>query len=994
MATYDDLASGLNNSLGLSLADALAVRNNQPTLLEQKSLSVSQKLAEKQLKLDPNTQQPSNFLGTFESYDSGYKGRQTGLADLAEASMYRAGGNIADVGKSVSNNLFGTNFDDSEADGWSNAQTADDKAGVSLAYRGQLQQDQDQVLQDISQGNWLDAVMSAGNVAFRTAADSAATIPELAVGALLAPVAGAGVGVIGKKLVNAKETADKVISRYDQLKNSKVGSLVAKGLKESTKASVLTVDIVQQQRNQFKAENNGEEPTAARLAGMSLLTLATTIWQPQIANKLFMPKLKGKTTKADGDFRERFQKEIQGIVEKADNGVLKNLGIRVAEGVKGVIAAGGAEAVQEYAQFWAETLGVKMKPDEVTGFFESAAKVLSDQGIQDQAIQAAFLGGAAGGATKVALSTPGNLVGSAADTALSVSNKVQKKISNNISDRMSDGDILTHTAEHQTNAAEAKAQQKVTLDEAEVLGNVTSIDQVTNENVVDRLTKLAEGKDLTDPKVFREIQDSALRKMGAEVVASRLAIKKAAAFGVTERAYKAALERAKSVADAVLTPEVVKKIQGIPKVVKDTVISELEDFPRSTTAGLLEASGNYSIELGKKGTNYSKELTKEKLAELRVKSRQAGVSATTRLAQMLRADAPDVSKALMESARSQKNAAKETGTRTDNLTTSNSILPNVAKAISVGMREGSVNKIVSDIFEMTKGTFDSAATAKKVLATAEKVKETDAYKNMSEVQVRALNRAINKLTKVSIKRSETVVETVTDAANSVIDTVKKHTVDLIPEPKEGKTDSVKSKAIRALNEAFVQFTKETPATEETPETSETSETVTDSPVTIKVKEDPTDAKSKTISTFTASPKLVKLYQDVSSAALADKEKSTGHVTFNEIIDMIIVPAAIDVLAESIKSDDPRAIKAIYRYLAGDSITPEMVRRIDKNVDKVLGETENTVSKDGKITDDTNTKNLPNDKPYIIRGDGIELKLEEMTNEEISEFTKMITVCKD
>lgn len=978
MATYNDLASVLNNPGGLSLADALAQRNasvSLPTLAEEKAARLNEKLALKQQKFDPNPQPAfNNFLDPYASTTTSNTD-STGLADLAEASLYRAGGNLADAGRGVSNYLFDTNFDDSEASGWSNSALADEQAGVSLAYRQNLQQDQDQVLQDVVDGNWWDATKSAGNVAFRTAADSFATAPELAAGAVLTPVAGAGLGVIGRRIQKASETAANIAKRYEEIKDNKALSLGRKALTETGRASVLTADIVQQQRNEYKAENNGEEPSAKRLAGMTALTLATTIWQPQIASKLFIKPKIGKTTKADGNFRERFQKEIQAVVDTADRGVMNNLGRRIYEGAKGLLAAGGAEAVQEYGQFWAETLGTKMKPDEATSFFQAAMNEFANEDNQNRAIQSAFLGGAAGGATKLAMSTPEMAVKATVDTGLSAAGSVSRAIENQVTDALSDTDILAMSAEDQSRKRAADTYTKRAEDAAATLNAATNISDIADESLINEMTSVANGRDLNDADIFNSVKDSVIRKVKAEATTAQLSVTGKRAVNISKKALTAAKERAEKFAEDVLTPERIQQVKNFSEETKTAIVNELENFPQSTTAGLIEAAGQYT-------TNK----TKEGLSKLREQAQASGATAANKLADILEKNNPeeakDVIAALRESAKKQSNAAKQAGIRKDALTTEKNLSENIRTAASIGIKNSNdLDQVMSEIFDVSKGEFDSEATVNQVIMAANNVRNSPDYKALPLEERRSFQALESNLKRKFAKQSRTTTEKASAAVNKAVskgvDAFSKAIDIAVPKGTSNQTN--RDRVVKALNDAFVKFT--TPRPEPLLLTDQRKVT----PDTIAVREDPTNPKSRVVATIQKHPDLENLKGALVNAQnLLDEGDAT---TINVTADSLTDPTTIELIANVVGSRNPAVVQSLFNYFAPSLAEPEFANKIKQQLESQLAttpenqnaSTANSGQTQSRQTSET-TQNAPSDQKAREKFD--QTSVEELNSKDV------------
>lgn len=961
MATYDDLASGLNNSKGLSLANALAERNPTPslTLAEQKSRKVSDKLFEKQQRLNPSTQSLAQSNDNFSFFDGADR---TNILDLAEASVFRAGGNLVDMSRDVSNSIFGTEFDSSEESGFSNSQNADVAAEVSSQYRNQFVQDQDQVLQDVAGGNWLDAIGSTANVAVRTAADSFATVPELAAGAALTSVGGAGLAVIGRRLQKAKETAEKVVKRYDKIKEGNLTGLVKKGLKESSKASVLTADIVQQQRNQYKAENNGEEMSSERLAGSVLLTLATTIWQPSIATRFYKPKL--KTTKADGEFKDRLKKEAQSLLDTSNRGVMQNLALRVGEGIKGIAAAGGAEAVQEYAQFWAETLSVQMKPDEQKGFLEAALDVFTKEGNADQAIQSAFLGAGAGAVTKGATSTPTNAVGAVVDTVSSVTNSAIRKSSQKINEAAPDSDVLSMTAQDRSRARSALRVKKSNQTSIDTLSSSSSLADIDTKNteILNRLTKVADGRNLNDQEVFDAVKKTAMKNLNAEIVASEISTTGKRVVGITSRGAAALKKRTEELVTEVVTPQRMRKVKVFTEKTKRKITEEVKDFPNSTTMGLIELSGEYAANK-----------TKENLAKLREKAQAIGPKFTRKIAESIKEDAPQVAAALNEAALKQENAAKESGMRNDNLTTSENLSPVIESARSISVfNEDDIDIAMSAVYDASFGEFDSEATVKKVQEAAAKIQSSSVFQELPVEDQTAFKTVADNLKEKIGPASRSTVETVKAKATEAVEKVTS-TFDFIPPSKNPKeVDSVRSKSLRAINAAFNKLVSMTSDNTKDGANADpllieydgSSNTFNDDGTLIPVYQNPGDPKSKVIASITKSPFVEQVRENMRTARLSDDENVTNG-SFDLVVDQITSPNVVAALSQTLNTKDPRVVQAVLTFFEPKLSEPKYSENLKSKIETVLKpkpKTKTAESRQKFRTDfdskTTNTDNAP------------------------------------
>lgn len=712
MATFEDLLSVMNNGstnpLGLSAEDALAATNRPLSKIEEKRQSVANKLAEKKAILEPQEPEVNYFDG----------GSGGGLLSLAGSSILRSGGNLADLGRGASNYLFGTEFDDSEDTGYSKLENADAAAGVSQGYRQDMQRDQLQVLQDIKDDNYWEATKSAANVALRTAADSANTIPELALG--VAGTAVGGTAITANRYKKAIQAGENILETYRNMKPTKLGT-VAKNVSQS---SVMTANIVQQQRNEYKAENDGEEPSASRLAGMTLLTLATTAWTPAIVDKFYVPKLGRK--KEDVDLKTQYMEEVKGYLDRADKGVIYQSAARIAEGIPKVAAAGGAEALQEYGQFWAEIIGTQLKPDEMGGFFEGIAELAANQDNLDEALQSAFLGGAAGGATRATASVPSLAAQATLDTGFKIGNGIRKSVSNQIDKQLSESDLLKKSAEAEIKAKTAEDLSDRNKANVATLNEAKTVEDITDEDLKNRVVRQAKDRDLTDEKTFNKVKNELARSMARETAAAKVDVVKTQATDTAVKVKDKAVESSKEILNSLgVTPETIEETVTKAKEIKaetaKKIKEEYENFPQSTTLALIEGLGNVAADAG----SYSKDYLKKR-------AQMAGPRATMALAKAIEEDTPATAAKLRGFAKDMVKASRASNQRNDSLTTVDKLPTLVAKASATQkVDERAVNTTIGDILEVGKGEFADTATVKTVRQAIAGVKKSKAFSNLS-----------------------------------------------------------------------------------------------------------------------------------------------------------------------------------------------------------------------------------------------------------------------
>ncbi len=943
MATYEDLLSVMNNPgtnpLGLPADQALATTNNQPvSKLEQKQQSITNRLAEKQQSLVPQ-------VNHFDPVDSG------SVLSLANASLHRAGGNLADAGKGVSNYLFGTDFDDSEESGWSNQANADQAAGVSQAYRNEYNNDLMQVLQDVKNDDYLGALGSSAKVAFRAAADSAATLPELALGTAMAGVGGGAIAA--RRLQKMSKTADNIIDAYKKLPEP---TMLGKVAKESTKASIMTADIVQQQRNEYKAENNGEEPSAARLAGMTALTLATTAWTPQIIEKLYIPKLGRK--KEDVNLRTQYMEEIKSYMEKAEKGVMYQMASRIAEGIPKVALAGGAEAVQEYGQFWAETIGTQLKPEEMGGYFEGIISLANDQGLQDEALQSAFVGGAAGAATRIGLAdAPSLAIGTAFDTTYKVGNSIRKRISDSIDSQLSNSDLFAKSAEAEARKKAANETEERNKAYVDVLNDATTVDDIQDETLKERVVRQAKDRDLSDSEVFNTVINETTRSLARETVAAKASVIGKQAKDVSEKVKNRAVEETKKVLEAVgITPETIEKaVADTKEFAEETgkkLKEEYENFPQSTTLALIEGV-----------TQYSGELTKDGAKQLEKLSRIAGQEATKAVARSIEKDNPKTAAKLRDFAAKQIRAQRSANQKSDRLTRSDNLPKTVVMASATqSVPDKAVNTSVADILDVGKTEFADTTTVRTVRQSIAAVKKSKEFSNLSGETQKAVLDLDTKLTQTEkdlTKLPEKVANLSTKVKNRVVPAIV----------------SAGESAYNLMNKGLEKASTSVDKVVE-----EIDNMVAEQPADNTMSFEQAEKIANAIDVSNAPEVAIQQYQQImanvegvlTSAAKESPERLEE--VFNDYLPML-ANSEVTEIVKTIVGDDPKAIQSLYVLGSTQLSSPEFSKRLG---DALTG----TKTADEKVTKtDTKPKQNKSTEKSSKREEAVRKEFDSLTPEQ-------------
>ena len=651
-----------------------------PSLADLKFADISAKLKQKQQHLTPApipAAQPAAdpYAGLdFEVDDS------SGLIDVAQSSILQAGGNLADAGRGLSNYLFGSEFDDSSATGWSNQDIADELTGVSDAVRAQGAARQQAVADAVAADDWLGALVSGIKAAPYTLADSTGSLAELAVGTIgtggIGLAGGLGLKALrGKQALDAVSKAKKVTTALGKTPEDTWLKSVQNAAKATPKAlaqtSLLTADMVQQQREQFEIENK-RPPTAGELFTMNAVTVAATPW---MVKNLYLPRplrnfgkasdqtkaraaAKGKEV-SEKTIRDKFQNEVSKIVEKMDESAIRSMGKTIVDNTEKVFKAGGAEAVQEYAQSWAEILSVNAAVSNPEGFLKGAWEEFSDEKKRNQALQGAFLGFGAGGLAKGAISAPGAAVDTAVQTTKGLT-KTAGKFAAKQAQKSADKLITDEQRAQIEASAKVKLEAHETLaktneDQTVELTKAKTFADIKDPELIKRYrNKAGKDRNLNDPKIFEEVSNAVQADLSGEVKTSLGLLKADKGYQFVKAGVTTA---ATAVAEQVnITKEDVDKAIKTTKAVGKTVANELKDLNKSATRGVVSLALDATSNQTRKG-----------MKTLRTGLRQYTPDAIETVAKTIAPAAPRVAVEMRKIARSKRAAEPAAGIREDRL---------------------------------------------------------------------------------------------------------------------------------------------------------------------------------------------------------------------------------------------------------------------------------------------------------------------------------------
>lgn len=365
------------------------------SLYDQKSLALADKLVAKRTAHEPSTMLTDpDATAARERLTN--PAEQSGLIDIAQSSVYQGLERLFDA-------AHGRTRTAKEIQ-----ELGDSVRGVTDDARKRLVTDpQQEVIESLAQGNYLDAAVGSLKAAPGTLADSANAPLEIAAGAVATAIApNIGGLILGKKLLQGKEAIESVGKKVKKARTRM--ELVKEAAKTFPKTagqmSVVTADITQSQISEI-VEETGERPSAGKIAQMYGINMLTMTAEGGIIKNFFIP-----------DFKKEFVKEAKIVFKNLGSGSnLGQIGRRVGEGLKKALTAGGAEAAQEYAQTWAEIINVGIGENE--SFMDGLKREIENEDNQLQALAGAFLGGGAGFTARGAVAAPAVAGGATLDTA-------------------------------------------------------------------------------------------------------------------------------------------------------------------------------------------------------------------------------------------------------------------------------------------------------------------------------------------------------------------------------------------------------------------------------------------------------------------------------------------------------------------------------------------------------------------------------------------------
>jgi hypothetical protein len=770
------------------------------SLADRKVSALSQRLAEKRQKLQPTPPpaDPRIFGDTpgvlpqpapVKGYgDELFFGNQNTSAlgnaiDLVQADLYRGAFSLGDL-------ITGNKVDPALT-----RQLADRAAGLDPEYREDLSRRQGEVVTAAAEDRYWDAFKGALAVGPETILDSSSSLAELGLGSYLMSLPGGqalGGPLLARRVAETADTIADIKEAYDEAKETsrlkKAADAIKTGVKDVGRASIMTADLVNQAQQEYYAKT-GQEMSTARTAGTVLLTALTASFQPSIVRSVYLPKLpklgKGKLS-AEGEKavagKGAFSREMQRLIEYADTPTLKKLAQRIVGGIGKVGAAGGAEAVQEYAQTWAEILSVRMDPEEAGGLLKAAYEQFTDPENRNEALGAAFLGAGAGATIRGATAVPAAAGGAALDVTADTAQAIGRR-SAQAAKKAAVGSL---SAAERLAASENTAQAKKAFEEVreensrkgDILQEATSFDAIVDEDVQADILDNLKG-DIDNKQDFDSAKAKTLGIYKGQVKALQGKYLGIAATTSLGKIGTAAEETARAAAIGVgeffnITEEDIDKaVEGMKKAVKelpDTFVEGIKNIRSSSARGLAHIAMEYT-------TTGSKSALKK----LRQMANEAEPDAIKLVADQFAGVAPKTAREFYKIADRKKAALKEAGLATDTVLDTKDLSQGTRHAAKGVIRTKNTPTVTGNqILEDAKAKLESLEavdTVEKALNTyEEKFKGTD--KALPENQVaRAREKLKNEraaFEKTKTEKAKKVVQGWQESADkAAVDVIKR-----------------------------------------------------------------------------------------------------------------------------------------------------------------------------------------------------------------------------
>lgn len=785
-----------------------------PSLAMQKSASLAAATVEKKRRLDP-AQAAADEAALSDA----------NLGDIFEAGLLEARENLFDA---ISGYEAPEGVDRNEQI----RQYAEAEAGLKPGDRQRLVGDKQDAVADslaygsiaLDEGRYLDAagnyVKAAGQsvvAAPGTIAESGAGLVELAAGAAATALGGgAGIPLLARRGQKVFEGGNKLFKAVGKAKG-----VIANAPRAAAQVSVLATDQTQRQINDFTKEH-GVAPTRDQAAGMFATTMMSYMLDPTIIKNLFVPK-----------FKKQISSEIRTIGKNLGTGSnLKNIAGRLVDGGLKVLAAGGAEAGQEYIQTWVEQLNVGMGPEQRKEFMGSLRELLSDPENQKQAQLASFLGFGAGAGIRAGIAAPQAVAGTAVDTAKgtakvtvkaagAVTKKVGEKVQNVANKAankvLSEEERAIIKGDHASKTVAERAVLEKFKSSAETVANADTLEEIKDPEIQKALSAARQGlgftdQDMEDKANVRKVKDTVVRayKAQATVINTKLAgslgaeVAKQSAANVKDAAVEEAVKAVEAVSPGV------KAVVATVKKTSEKAAEEVKKLRSSTAYGIIELSASAGKEELKTIGEAAKSLSMD---DLKRTANIVGEMGETQ-----------VSRQLENLIRQKEKALKRAGVKTSDVINTDTLSPIIKDVADVkNIAPENVAPVSVAINETVAGKIDDIETLEQVEAAVKALEATAEFKNqtqgaMSRDGVVAVKRkliaararleetgVVGKTVKAAKKAAKAVKDAAGPAGAAVAEAVKPAT-DAIKEAVKPETKI--SGTLRAITEITIETIKD------------------------------------------------------------------------------------------------------------------------------------------------------------------------------------------
>lgn len=774
------------------------------SLADRKSISVSNKLAEKkaamaesQVLTDAKAAQARLLNGSPDTADN--------LLSLANSSMRQSGELISDFAQ-------GETRPNEEIQ-----RQADIDAGVSEQARYELiTQPTQEVMESVAKaslaldkGDYLEAIQQGGTAALQGVkaapgliADSANIVPEVIAGAAGTAVAGGGIGILAnraRKLFNSGEKFVEGVKKAKKaLSTEELVIQAAKTLpKTAAQMSIATSTITQRQIADFEAEH-GYRPSNERIAQMYAINLATMTAEGGIIKQLFVPK-----------FKSEFIKEAKAVLKNLKSGSnLISMGARVGKGMQKAFAAGGAEAVQEYAQTWAEIINVSVGEDE--NFLKGLKRELGTKDKQIEAAGGAFLGFGAGGVARGVISAPAIAAGTALDATKAVAKGTAKTAvgttklaAKGLTAVANQATFKVLSQEERDTIVSDDASKRVVTEEAirkldaavvEVKEAKSVDDLRRDEGISKDLDKYLEDnelseEDLYNSKALAKAKHALARAYNAESglikVDQETSVQRAIAVRSAKNIEAKSVKAAKDLINAV-SPTAEKALEAV-KDLGPKAIEAVEEMRSSTALGMIEMAANATSKQAKAIVTAAPDLSMDDLK---------------RVTNVINESNPEIGRKLQQVVRTKDKYMKRVGLKLEEIVNDdnlNDVVRDVARRslvlsdevadLSIALKEV-VASTIEDLDALTK-TEEAVAILEKSVDFKEQLKGAMTKKAMETVK-RKLKIARRRLERDSRPLREAVTQDVKDVAAAVVPAVKSGVKAAVPAVKDAVNAGVQA----------------------------------------------------------------------------------------------------------------------------------------------------------------------------------------------------------